>query len=134
MQAEVIRAFVERLQRDVARVEPTAAIGVWDLKARQWIVRPPEPEDYDEGYEDEGWIVQIHRSGQMIDIDSNVLLELAEYAQDVVIDETGKSWPDVVHEGQIVHLEPAEFGGEVRWAHRDGAVHEVGALPDVSGF
>ncbi len=126
--ADTIRSFVERLQRDVAAAEPTAIIGVYDLAAGQWIVqpdRPAAPEDFG----DEGWVARIQGSDTQIDPESDVLTMLADFAHDAVIDETGKSWPDIDHGGQTVHLDPAVVDGEVRWAHRSGVVCEIGALP-----
>lgn len=125
---DTIRSFVERLQRDVSAAEPTAVIGIYDLAAGQWIVqpdRPAAPEDYG----DEGWVARIHGSELLIDPDNDALTMLADFAQDVVIDETGKSWPDVDHGGQVVHLDPAVVDGEVRWAHRSGIIREIGSLP-----
>ena len=123
-----IRAFVTRLQRDVGSVEPTAVIGVFDLATRRWIVESADttpPEDFG----DEGWVARIHRNELLVEELDELPIDVANFAQDLVMDETGRSWPDVERDGRSVHLEPEEWGGDVWWAYRGDRVWAVGALP-----
>lgn len=125
-----VKEFAARLQRDVSGGDPAAVIGVYDLESAQWIV-PADRDVPPDGFSGPGLVARIKGSDHVIEETGQAaLLELANFAQDLVIDETGKSWPDVEHGGRIVHLEPMVHQGAVAWGHRNEpvcAIGEVGA-------
>lgn len=127
---KAIQSFVERLQRDVGGAEPTALIGVFDLEAKRWIVEggdETEPDDFG----DEGWVARIHGSELLLEDFEDVLLLLANFAQDAVMDEIGRSWPDIEFKGRMVHVDLERHDGEVWWAYKGQGVRAVGSLTDT---
>lgn len=125
---DTIRSFVERLERDAAKADQSARLGVFDLAAGRWIVEPDRTDPPERDFGNQGWVVRIRQSDTLVDR-ADLLVELAGLVQDAVIDETGRSWPDVDRGGRTAHLQPFEVHGDIYWTHKGELVCPVGELP-----
>jgi hypothetical protein len=61
-------------------------------------------------------------------VSADGLAFIVDRVQDDVIDELGRSWPDVEHGGRTVHLEPIVHDGVVAWGHNGERVRAIGEL------
>ena len=123
-----VEEFVAGLQRDMTAADASLVLGIYDLDSERWLVRPDRDEDPD-GFTGPGLVARIKGSDHAIEETGlTALLELANFAQDLVIDETGKSWPDVHHRGRLVHLDPVAHDEDVYWATKGEIVCVVGDL------
>ncbi|GAB3742102.1 hypothetical protein [Microlunatus parietis] len=126
-----LREFVERLQRDIAGADPAAVIGIYDLGSESWIIEPsPDRPEPPEDFGPDGLVGRIYGSDFLLSGDdpAEFLAHLADRVQDDVIDELGRSWPDVEHDGRTVHLEPVVQHGVAAWGYRGQPVRAIGEL------
>ncbi|MFC7620480.1 hypothetical protein [Microlunatus sp. GCM10028923] len=127
-----LREFVERLQRDVAGVDPAAIIGIYDLEVEGWVVEPsPDRLEPPEDFGPTGMVGRIYGSDFLMlsgDEPPDGLAWLADRVQDDVMGHLMQSWPDVDQGGRTMHLEPIVHHGLVVWGHRSEPVCAIGEL------
>ena len=76
-------------------------------------------------------ILIVHHCRRRIAADADheeMKVQLADYLQDIVIDETGKAWPIVADESGVSVLSPTVEQGVGVWAGASGLCRRIGQL------
>lgn len=108
--------------------------GVWDQTAEAWIfhTEDPEPSQIEPGFPNEGWLLQIERNWTLIEppLTDESISYIAGLVQDAVMDETGKGWPEYIHDGAFVGLlMPMANGDHIFWTLKGSRFCDAGELP-----